>query len=430
MNTNTPEGILERLNALYPKAIDLSLDRVRRLLADLGDPQDRLPPVIHVAGTNGKGSTVAYLRAIAEAAGYRAHAYTSPHLVRFNERIRVAGRIIEDDPLSELLAEVERVNAGRPVTFFEVTTAAAFLAYARVPADIAIIEVGLGGRLDATNVIERPAVCAIAPISFDHPDFLGDTVAKIAFEKAGILKAGVPAVVGPQPEEAEQVLERRAAAIGAPLFRIGHEWRFEAREDGFRYLGRARRDMPLPALPGRHQLANAALALAAVEHLAGFTITTDHMRAGLRQVEWPARLQRLTKGPLVALLPPGSELHLDGGHNESGAAALADWVDATRQQGPLDIVVAMKSTKAADAFLARLAPHVRHLRSISFPSETAWLPAATIAALGRAAGIADAEPSSDVAAAVRELAGLPDRASRILICGSLYFAGKILAENA
>lgn len=429
MDGNSPDRILDRLTALYPKAIDLSLDRVRRLLADLGDPQKRLPPVIHVAGTNGKGSTVAYLRAIFEAAGYRAHVYTSPHLVRFNERIRLAGRIIEDALLGELLAEVERVNAGRPVTFFEVTTAAAFLAFARTPADIAILEVGLGGRLDATNVVERPAVCAITPVSFDHPEFLGDTIAKIAFEKAGILKPGVPAAIGPQPGEAEAAIERQAASVEAPLFRLGHEWRFETRVDGFRFTGMNEHDMPLPALPGRHQIANAALALAVVEHLPDFAIAPEHLRAGLRQVEWPARLQRLTRGPLVDMLPPGSDLHLDGGHNESGAEALADWAQQTRDGRPLDAILAMKSSKAADAFLARLAPHLRRLRCLSFPAEAHWIPAETLADLAQRAGIADAEPAEDVTEALTSLIAAAAGPTRFLICGSLYFAGKVLAEN-
>ncbi len=429
MDGNTPQHILDRLNALYPKAIDLSLDRVRRLLAELGDPQNRLPPVVHVAGTNGKGSTVAYLRAVAEAAGYRAHVYTSPHLVRFNERIRVAGALIEDGLLGELLAEVERVNAGRPITFFEVTTAAAFLAFASVEADIVLLEVGLGGRLDATNVIRRPAVCAVAPVSFDHPDFLGDSVAKIAREKAGIFRAGIPAVIGPQPVDAALAIEDTAAALGTPLFRAGHEWRVEPDDDGFRYVGRATLDLPLPALPGRHQLDNAGLAIAAVEHLDGFVIKPSHIAEGLHRVEWPARLQRLRHGPLVALLPPGGELHLDGGHNESGGAVLADWAARRNDGKSLDVVLAMRSTKAADAFLARLAPHVRRLRSLSFPGEFGWLAAETVAALARSAGIAEATAAPDAATAIADLVARSLEPARILICGSLYFAGHILAEN-
>jgi dihydrofolate synthase/folylpolyglutamate synthase len=426
---NSPQGILDRLTALYPKAIDLTLDRVERLLADLGDPQDRLPPVVHVAGTNGKGSTVAYLRAIAEAAGYRAHVYTSPHLVRFNERIRLAGALIDDALLGELLAEVERVNAGRPITLFEVTTAAAFLAFARIPADIVLLEVGLGGRLDATNVVDRPSVSAVTPISFDHPDFLGDSLRRIAFEKSGILKAGVPAVVSAQPPEAETVIESRAATIGAPLFRAGREWRVEPGADGFRYVGRATFDLPLPVLPGRHQIDNAGVAIAAVEHLTAFRIEVEDIAAGLRCVEWPARLQRLKRGPLVELLPPGFELHLDGGHNESGGAALADWASRLGDGKPLDVVLAMRATKAADAFLAHLAPHVRRLRCLSYAGETGWLAAETIAGLARAAGVADVAVAQDPQAAVADLVARSPEPARILICGSLYFAGHILAAN-
>jgi len=426
---NTPQRILDRLTALYPKAIDLTLERIGGLLADLGNPQLRLAPVIHVAGTNGKGSTVAFLRAMAEAAGYRVHAYTSPHLVRFNERIRLAGSLIEDDLLAVLLAEVERVNAGRPITFFEVTTAAAFLAFARVPADLVLLEVGLGGRGDATNVIARPAVCVLAPISFDHPEFLGDTVAKIAVDKAGIIKSGVPAIVAVQPVDAATVIERRAAELRAPLFRAGREWRVEPRPDGFRYIGRTTLDLPLPALHGPHQIDNAGLAIAAVEQLTALRIGPGDIAEGLRRVEWPARLQRLTRGPLVALLPPGAELHLDGGHNESGGSALAAWA-ATLQDGKaLDIVIAMRSTKAADTFLARLAPRVRRLRSLSYPGETGWLPGDTVADLARRAGIADATTATDPQAAVAELVARSPTPPRILICGSLYFAGHILAEN-
>jgi dihydrofolate synthase/folylpolyglutamate synthase len=430
LSSDQTAQILDRLTALYPRAIDLSLERMRLLLDDLGNPQDRLPPVVHIAGTNGKGSTIAYLRAVAEAAGYRAHVYTSPHLVRFNERIRLAGALIDNALLSELLGEVEQVNAGRPITFFEVTTAAAFLAFSRVPADLVLLETGLGGRLDATNVIARPAVCGITPISFDHPDFLGDSVAQIAGEKAGILKQGVTAVIGPQSVDAASVIAARAAAVGAPLVVHGRDWRLEESRDGFRYSGRATLDLPLPGLPGRHQLDNAGLAAAIIEQLPGFAMTPAHLAEGLRRVEWPARLQRLTSGPLVDLLPEGGELFLDGGHNESGAAAIADWATKLMNGRKLNLVVAMKASKAADAFLAHLAPHAERLRSLSFPEETGWIDAERIAELARAAGIADAAASSDPATAVAALVARAGPRPRILICGSLYFAGRILSENA
>src|SRR5205823_4682971 len=255
MTAPTSDRILERLGRLHPKLIDLSLGRIERLLAALGNPQDGLPPVVHVAGTKGKGSTVATLRACLEAAGCRVHAYTSPHLVRFHERIRLAGELIDEDALLTLLEECEEANRGAPITFFEITTAAAFLAFARIPADVVLLETGLGGRLDATNVLPRPAATAITPISLDHQAFLGDTIAAIAGEKAGILKPGVPAIIGPQPEEAETVIEARAAAIGAPVFRWQGEWHCEPRGEGMRYVGtRWRLDLPLPSLPGRHQI--------------------------------------------------------------------------------------------------------------------------------------------------------------------------------
>jgi dihydrofolate synthase/folylpolyglutamate synthase len=422
---SAPAAILDRLTALYPRAIDLSLDRVRGLLADLGDPQDALPPVIHVAGTNGKGSTIAYLRAMLEAAGYAVHVYTSPHLVRFNERIRLAGKLIEDRFLSELLAEVERVNNGRPITFFEVTTAAAFLAFARRRADVVLLETGLGGRLDATNVVRRPAVCAITPISFDHPDFLGDTIAAIAAEKAGIIKPGVPVVVASQPPDAGSILEDAAQRTESPLFRDGVEWRIEALEAGFSYHGKRSLTLPAPALPGRHQLGNAGTAIAVLEQLPGFAVGEAEIATGLSRVEWPARLQRLASGKLAALLPPGAALYLDGGHNESGGAALADWATARGSGGPLDLVLAMRSTKAPAAFLGHLAPHVDRLRALAMSGE-GWVDAAALAEIGRWLGIADSKVAPSPAAALTELAA-PNRT--ILICGSLYLAGAILAEN-
>lgn len=427
MDGDGPVAILDRLNSLYPKAIDLSLDRVRALLADLGDPQDRLPPVVHVAGTNGKGSTIAYLRAILEAAGYRVHVYTSPHLVRFNERVRLAGQVVDDPLLAHFLGEVEKVNAARPVTLFEVTTAAAFLAFSSVPADVVLLETGLGGRLDATNVIRRPAACAVTPVSFDHPDFLGHSIAGIAAEKAGILKSGTPAVIGPQPEEALAVIAARARETGSPLARFGHEWTVAPAGDGFRYRGCRSHDLPLPGLPGRHQLDNAGAAVAVLEQMAGFAVEERHLVQGLRAVEWPARLQHLKRGPLVGLMPPGTSLYLDGGHNESGGLALAEWAASRESAGPLDVVLAMRATKSPAAFLAHLAPHVRRFRALSFDDGSAWIGAGELAALALSAGVADAKPEGSAEAAVAGLAADPPAV--LLLCGSLYFAGKILAHN-
>lgn len=424
----TADAILTRLTTLYPMAIDLSLDRMRRLMDDLGRPQDRLAPVIHVAGTNGKGSTIAYLRAMLEAAGRRVHVYTSPHLVRFHERIRIAGRLIEEDALVAILEEVERVNAGRPVTFFEVTTAAAFLAFARAPADAVLLEVGMGGTLDATNLVERPAAVALTPISFDHMQHLGNTLALIAGEKAGIIKAGVPAAVAPQPAEAAAVFDARAQALGVPLFRAGHEWSVEETASGFRYRGRASHDLPRPVLAGRHQIDNAGLAVAVSELVPGFGLTPAHLAAGLRNAEWPGRLQRLTRGPLAALLPAGWELVLDGCHNEGGAAVLADWL-ATKTDRPIDAVFGILSTKDPLTILAKVAPYLRRLRAITIPNDRLALPAAAVAQAARDAGIADAAAAPGVEAAVAELAKGAGPA-RIVVGGSLHFAGYVLRENS
>ena len=420
--------LLERLSHLHPKVIDLSLERIERLLARLGHPERSLPPVIHVAGTNGKGSTVAYLRAIAEAARLRVHAYTSPHLVRFHERIRLAGALIGEEALSALLDECERANGEAPITFFEVTTAAAFLAFARTPADLLLLEVGLGGRLDATNVIAAPALSIITPISIDHVQFLGETLTAIAGEKAGILKPGVSCVVGPQLPEAAAAIETRARAVGAPLLRHGTEWHVEETDDGFVYRGQARRiELPRPVLPGAHQIANAGMAVAAVDALAGrFAIGDGAIRTGLRTAEWPARLQRLARGPLVELLPRGWELWLDGGHNQAAGEALAEMARGWRDR-PLHLVVGMINTKDVAGFLRPLAPLAASLTALSIPGNPAAVAPEEIAAASRALGLA-AGAAPDTAAALTRIAA-EGGAARVLICGSLYLAGTVLADN-
>jgi dihydrofolate synthase/folylpolyglutamate synthase len=422
------EAILDRLTGLYPKAIDLSLGRIRALLRRLGDPQDALPPVIHVAGTNGKGSTVAMLRACLEAAGYRVHAYTSPHLVRFNERIRLAGSLIDEDALVVLLGEVERVNAGAPITFFEITTAAAYLGFARNPADIVLLETGLGGRLDTTNLIAAPAVTAITPVSMDHRHYLGETLDKIAAEKAGILKPGRPAVIAPQDAIAAAVIAARAAEIGAPLHRCGREWRAEPSGGGWRFRGARRSfDLPLPSLPGRHQIDNAGTALAVLENLEGFTLDRDALAAGLGRIEWPARLQRLTRGPLVAALPGSWELWLDGMHNEAGGAAVAAHAETWRDR-PLHAIFGTLNTRDPAEILRALAPHLASLHGVAIPGEANTLPAAAIVAAGAALGL-PAYPAVTAAAAIEALKAAESGPARILICGSLYLAGIVLAEN-
>ena len=427
MTAQASDRVLERLGRLHPKLIDLSLGRVERLLAALGNPQDKLPPVVHVAGTNGKGSTIAALRACLEAGGYRVHAYTSPHLVRFHERIRLAGQLIEEGALIALLEECERANDGAPITYFEITTAAAFLAFVRTPADVSLLETGLGGRLDATNVVSRPAVTAITPISLDHQAFLGDTIAQIAGEKAGILKAGAPAVIGPQLPEAEAVIEARASGFGVPLLRWQREWCCEAAGNGMRFSGEHwRLDLPWPSLPGAHQIVNAGTAIACLEQLQAFPVSSDAVAKGLLHIEWPARLQRLTRGPLVAMMPPGWELWLDGGHNPGAGIILAD-VAANWCDRPLYLVVGMMNTKDAAGFLAPLAPYAKELAGVTIPGEENPLPAEAIAASARSVGM-----TATIAASVDVgLAGFIAQSTRgrVLICGSLHFAGTVLAQN-
>jgi dihydrofolate synthase/folylpolyglutamate synthase len=428
------QAALAGLGRFHPTSIDLSLGRIESRLAALGNPERRLPPVFHVAGTNGKGSTVAFLRSFMEAAGYRCHVYTSPHLVRFNERIRLAGRLIDDDELLSLIDEVEKAAPDQPITTFEMTTAIALLAFSRVPADATLIEVGLGGRYDATNLFAQPYATAVTRISFDHRQFLGNSLRGIAGEKAGIFKKSAPAIVADQPsDEARGVLIRESEAVGAPLFLHGAEWRVSPLADGFRYEGPGRSlDLPTPGLAGQHQFMNAGTALTMLDagNLnagGGFAIDDEAVRRGLGSVYWPGRLQRLKHGPLVESLPPGWELWLDGGHNDSGGEVLAGQAQGWRDR-PLDIVFGILQSKVPQEFLQPLAPHVARLRAVAIPDEPGSLSAADAAAAARSEGIADARPLASVAEAVAALSE-PGRAGRILICGSLYLAGAVLADN-
>jgi dihydrofolate synthase/folylpolyglutamate synthase len=423
-----------RLLALHPRGIDLSLGRIERLLAALGHPERHLPPVIHVAGTNGKGSTVAFMRAILEAARQRVHVYTSPNLVRLNERFRIGaaggGRLVEDDELSAALAECESVNGEHPITVFEIETAAAFLLFSRHPAEVLLLEVGLGGRLDATNVVERPLASAITRVSLDHRDFLGNTIAEIAAEKAGILKSGVPAAVASQMREALAVIERQAARVKAPLVIAGEHW--TATEERGRLVYQdsdGLLDLPAPKLYGRHQFENAGLAIAALR-VAGLKIPAPAFEAGMVSVEWPARMQRLSGGRLAAALPPESELWLDGGHNADGgravAAALADLEE--RVSRPVVMIVGMLASKDSEGFLRNFAGLARHVITVPIANDKS-VPAAELADIARGIGI-PALARDDIGgalAAAADLGLLP--APRVIITGSLYLAGEVLALN-
>jgi len=417
------DQVLERLQSLHPKVIDLSLGRIERLLAALGHPERRLPPVVHVAGTNGKGSVIAMLRAGLEAAGRRVHVYTSPHLARFHERIRLAGALIDEDRLVRELERCERANGGAPITFFEITTAAACLAMAETPADVALLEVGLGGRLDATNVIDRPRLTVITPVSLDHQQYLGETLEAIAFEKAGILKPGVPCVLGPQDAEAFDVIAAQAAAVGAPLIAEGQDWQIgeEHGRVAFQDLD-GLLDLAMPRLIGAHQVVNAGIALAALRALG---LGEAACTAALADAEWPARLQRLRHGPLVDAAGE-AEVWLDGGHNPAAGAALAEALGRLPCR-PLHLVVGMLRTKDVAGYLAPLAREARSLHAVAVPGETATLSADETAAAARAAGV-PASAAPGVEAAVAAIAA-SEPVARILVCGSLYLAGHVLRSN-
>ena len=431
------DQILARLTALHPKSIDLSLGRIERLLAKLGNPERKLPPVFHVAGTNGKGSPCAFLRSILEAAGKRVHVYTSPHLVRFHERIRLNGKLIDEDELSALLDECERVNDGAPITFFEITTAAAFLAFTRHSSDAVILETGLGGRLDATNVVARPAATIITPIDIDHQQYLGTTLVSIAGEKAGILKKDVVGIVGPQSDDVREVIEERAAEIDAPLVAWGEG--FMAHEEHRRLVYQDERgliDLPLPRLTGAHQIINAATAIAALRQMGWLNLQDIDYERGLMTVEWPGRLQRLTRGPLVGALPKGAEVWLDGGHNPHGARAIAHALAdlEERSSRPLYLICGMLNTKDPRGFFAAFRGLARHVTTIAIPGEPLSFGPGQLYDAARAEGLeADPAPSlEDAMLQVGARAAMTNAktAPRILICGSLHLAGAVLKENS
>jgi dihydrofolate synthase/folylpolyglutamate synthase len=429
-------AILERLLTLHPREIDLSLDRIEALIAALDHPERRLPPVIHVAGTNGKGSTTAFIRAMLEAAGWNVHVYTSPHLVRFHERFRLAapgrGRLVTDDALADVLIEVERINNGQPITQFEITTAAALKLFADHPADFLLLEVGLGGRLDATNVVAKPLASVITSISFDHEKFLGDTLAAIAREKAGILKPGRPGIIAPQPEEVLGEIERESAKRRSELFVANRDWTaFQERgrlvyqdQDGLL-------DLPRPRLVGRHQFTNAGTAIAVLRRV-GVKLSSPAIEAGLANVEWPARLQWLPSGALVSQVRAGSEIWLDGGHNPGAGAVVAEAMADLEERSPrpLFLVTGMLSTKDPIGFFRPFADIVRKVYTVPVPNSNAGRDQGELASAAMEAGL-PAEAVDSVAAALERInRDTADAAApRILICGSLYLAGSVLAAN-
>ncbi|SIO51761.1 dihydrofolate synthase / folylpolyglutamate synthase [Rhodovulum sp. ES.010] len=417
------DAILARMMALHPKIIDLTLDRVWRLLGALDHPERRLAPVIHIAGTNGKGSTLAMIRAGLEGAGLRVQAYTSPHLARFHERIRLADGLISEAALTEVLDEFERANGRAAITYFEITTCAALLAFARDPADFCLLEVGLGGRLDATNVIDAPRLTVITPVALDHQQFLGETLPQIAFEKAGIIKRSVPCVVGPQEEAALEVIEAQATRMGAPLLAHGQHWHvWEERGRLVFQDERGLLDLPMPRLIGAHQVQNAGIALAALRAL---DMNEAPCEAAMARAEWPARLQRLRQGPLVEGAGR-AELWLDGGHNPAAGEALAEALTRLAPR-PLHLVCGMLNTKDVGGFMRPLAQIAESLTAVSIPGEAATLPAEITAEAARAAGLSARTAESVRAAVARIAAEVPN--ARILICGSLYLAGRVLGEN-
>ena len=423
------DAILARLLALHPnKLIDLKLDRIERLLEALGRPQDRLPPVIHVAGTNGKGSTIAHCRAFLEAAEKTVHVYTSPHLVSFRERIRVAGKLVSAPQLNAALKECERVNEGLPITYFEITTAAAFLLFSQVPADYLLLEVGLGGRFDATNVVPKPLGTIITPVSIDHIEFLGDNLAAIAGEKAGILKQGVPAVVGRQPDEARNVIAAGAERLNAPILFAGEDF------DGYPQNGwliyqdeTGLMDLPPSRLAGQFQYDNASLAIAAIRHF-NLPVTEKQIAKGLGKVDWPARLMPISNGALRDLLPASHELWLDGGHNEAGGKVLANALHKMQQSSsrPLILIMGTFANKDAKGFLTHFGDMPDLVLTVRIPGDRVSWSARQLADQAKAIGL-EAQPKRSIKAALTDAAKIEN--ARVVICGALHLAGNVLAQN-
>ncbi|WP_242122943.1 folylpolyglutamate synthase/dihydrofolate synthase family protein [Sphingobium sp. Sx8-8] len=420
---------LDRLAMLSPGADILGLERITALLDRVGNPHRALPPVFHVAGTNGKGSTCAFLRAALEADGKTVHVFTSPHLVRFNERVRISGKLISDEALARYLSRVLDVAEGIGASFFEVTTAAAFLAFSEHPADACIIEVGLGGRLDATNVIEKPVICGIAQLGIDHQSFLGTTLKQIAAEKAGIAKPGAPLVTQRYADSLFPVMLDAAARNRTQWFAMGESWDAAAYRDRLHYRDdQGRLETPLPRLPGAHQVHNAALAFAMLRHQTRVPVSEAALKAAPLWAHWPARLQRLDHGPLLASLPDAAEAWLDGGHNAGAGEAIAAFFTPERLEGrKLQLVIGMLSNKDLDAYLVPFAGRVAHIHALPVPGHDHH-PPERFAAIAEQWGI-PCTPHDGPEQAIEAIAAQPGPAPRLLIAGSLYLAGEILRLN-
>ena len=417
------------MSKLHPKLIDLSLTRITKLLELLGNPQDSLPPTVHVAGTNGKGSTIAFLNAVLKNAGYKVHVYSSPHLVNFNERIRLSGELVNEKRLIELLNFVETINSGEPITFFEITTAAAFVAFATDEADILLLETGLGGRLDTTNVVNSPKLSILTPISYDHQKFLGNNLSEIAREKAGIIKHGVPCVVAQQKFEAMLPIAARAEDLGGPLYVQNEDWFIETKKNHYTYKGAISEwNFPQPNLIGAHQIENAGLALAALDRLVNFQISNKNIEIGINSVSWPGRLQQLKFGPLVSTLPKNWELWLDGGHNPAAAIVLREFISQKWNNKPLHLILGMMESKDSRCFLNSLKDLALSICTLKIPLQKNALSSIKLSKMAAELDI-KTEMAASTQDAVNKITNSNSSPARILICGSLYLAGYILQTN-
>ncbi|MCK5296862.1 MAG: bifunctional folylpolyglutamate synthase/dihydrofolate synthase [Alphaproteobacteria bacterium] len=430
-NNISTDAIVERLHKLHPKVIDLSLERIYKLLDKVGNPQINLPPVVHVAGTNGKGSTVAFMRAFFEQAGLKVHTFTSPHLTRFAERIRISGKLLKDDKIVALLEEAEQANGNEPITFFEVTTVAAFMAFARNPADVLLLETGLGGRLDATNVVEKPALTILTPISMDHESYLGDTIEKIAFEKAGIMKSGAPCITANQEKAVLNVLEECATNKKVSLCSGGKDWSIYSENNSVYFKGINKFKLPMPALAGEHQVENAGLAIAGIEKLVESGVFDKSifktLDKGMKSVTWAGRLQKLSKGVLFDMLPKDCELWIDGGHNPSAGEMLGKFISNWNDK-PLHIITGMMTTKDTVSFLKNLTKGTKTLQAVPIHGFNSFS-AKGLQEQAIKAGFKNAKPANSTKQALENIITNTKEPVRILVCGSLYLLGTVLKEN-